>query len=153
METCSGITALIDQLIALFNRHCDDLPDALFDRQTQFVLNGLPFEERVGRPSSDPLVRLLTRGAAGYRFAAKGVRHAVPDAHIQRGEVSEIARDGRSVLTWQCWFSGHLRGTHERCETIFGAEFTLSSSGVVERAAVTIPEAVVARLHEARLRP
>ena len=82
----------VDELITLFNRHSMDLPDGFFSRQTQFVLNGIPFEERMGRSPNDPLVLMLTRGPAGYRFAAKAVQHAVPDAALQRGELSRTVK-------------------------------------------------------------
>ena len=89
METSARVVTAIDQLIELFNRRSDDLPDGLFDRRTQFLLNGLSFEERLGRSPSDPLVLMLARGPAGYRFALKAIVHAVPDARLQRGDIAE----------------------------------------------------------------
>jgi hypothetical protein len=56
MEAGSGVTPRIDQLIDLFNHRRGDLPAGLFDRRTQLVLNGRPFEEALGRSPSDPLV-------------------------------------------------------------------------------------------------
>jgi hypothetical protein len=153
METGAGVTPRIDQLIDLFNRRRDDLPDGLFDRRTQFVLNGKPFEETLGRSPSDPLVLMLARGPAGYRFTAKALLHAVPDARIERGDVSALARDGTTIVRWQCWLSGHLRGTHEATDTVFDAEFALTETGVVMRASVVVPEAQLDRIREARLRP
>ncbi len=153
MEAGSGMTPRIDQLIDLFNHRRDDLPDGLFDRRTQFVLNGRPFEETLGRSPSDPLVLMLARGPAGYRFSAKALLHAVPDARIARGEVSQLSRDGVVTVKWQCWLSGHLRGTHEAAETVFDAEFALTEAGVVARASVVVPEAQLERIREARLRP
>ena len=47
MAASPGVTRLID-LIELFNLRSQDLPDGFFTRQTQFVLNGIPFEERLG---------------------------------------------------------------------------------------------------------
>lgn len=153
MEASARLMGLVDELIALFNQRSEDLPDQLFDRRTQFVLNGVPFEESLGRPSSDPLVLMLTRGPAGYRLAAKAILHALPDARIERGEFSAEVVDGAHVLRWQCWLSGHLRGTGESTETVFDAEFAIASSGMVDRAAVTVDAVNLTRIREARLRP
>ncbi len=153
METSSRVVTAIDQLIDLFNRRSEDLPDGLFDRRTQLVLNGVPFEERLGRSPSDPLVLMLARGPAGYRFGLKAVLHAVPDARLQRGDISEAGVDEAGVLRWQCWLSGRLRGTQEPIETVFEAAFELGASGVVRCASIVLPETELARIRDARLRP
>jgi hypothetical protein len=153
MEASVRLMDLVDELIALFNRRSEDLPDHLFDRRTQFVLNGVPFEETLGRPASDPLVLMLTRGPAGYRLALKAILHAVPDARIERGEFSTAVEDGAHCLRWQCWLSGHLRGTGEAIETVFAAELAITPAGLVERAAVTIDEARLGPIKDARMRP
>jgi hypothetical protein len=152
MEASTRLMALVDELIALFNRRGEDLPDRLFDRRTQFVLNGIPFEETLGRSPSDPLVLMLARGPAGYRLIAKAAQHAIPDARVERGEYSWSSEAGKPQLRWQSWLSGHLRGTGETIETVFDAEFTLASSGCVERAAATIDETRLAVIREARMR-
>jgi hypothetical protein len=152
METGSPVTAAIDQLIDLFNRRSEDLPDGLFDRRTQFLLNGVSFEDRVGRSPSDPLVLMLARGPAGYRFALKAILHAIPDARLQRGNISEEGTDDGVVVRWQCWLSGRLRGTDEPVETVFDSAFDLGPAGVVRRASVVLPEPQLARLREARQR-
>src|SRR5262245_8098693 len=77
MAADAGLTAVVDRLIALFNRQSLDLPDGVFTRHTQFRLNGVPFEEMLGRSPDDPLVLMLARGPAGYRVTAKAVPHAV----------------------------------------------------------------------------
>src|SRR5690606_25379832 len=76
MAADAALIARLDELIALFNRKGMDVPDGLFDRRTAFVLNGDTFEALLGRPSPDPLVLMLTRGNAGFRFAAKSLQHA-----------------------------------------------------------------------------
>jgi hypothetical protein len=149
VDTGSALTARIDQLIALFNRRSEDLPDGLFDRRTQFTLNGVAYEAMLGRPASDPLVLMLTRGPAGYRFVAKAVWHAVPDARIERADIS--VADGR-VARVPCWLSGHLRDASEPADTQFDVELTVTENGVVERAALTVDESRLARLRAARLR-
>jgi hypothetical protein len=152
MAAEAALTALIDQLIELFNKRSMDLPDGFFTRNTQFALNGVPFEEMLGRASHDPLVLMLTRGPAGYRFTAKAVQHAVPDARLQRGELEEI-RDGEvPVLRGQCWLSGHYRGAGEAVELLIGIEFRLSG-GTVTRAHASVDPALLQQLQVARLRP
>src|SRR5262245_54861434 len=99
MAAGSRVTALVDQLVELFNTRSMDLPDGLFDRRTRFLVNGTAFEEMLGKPPDDPLVRMLTRGGAGYRFSAVAVQHAVPDATIERGELSETS----DAVRGDCW--------------------------------------------------
>jgi hypothetical protein len=139
----------LDELIALFNRHSMDLPDGFFSRQTQFVLNGIPFEARMGRSASDPLVLMLTRGPAGYRFAAKAVQHAVPDAALLRGELSRQGEGAEASLTGQAWLSGHLRGTGDAIEILIDLDLQLRGDTVL-RAAATLAENDLATLREAR---
>lgn len=145
------MTAL-DELIALFNRHSMDLPDGLFNRQTQFVLNGIPFEERMGRSPSDPLVLMLTRGPAGYRFAAKAVQHAVLDAQLRRGELSRQDAGAEASVTGQAWLSGRLRGTSEAVEIRIDVGLQFRGDTIV-RAAVTLADDDLATLRAARERP
>jgi hypothetical protein len=152
MEASVRLMGLVDELIALFNQRSEDLPDHLFDRRTQLVLNGVPFEETLGRPSSDPLVLMLTRGPAGYRLVAKAVLHAVPDARIERGEFATDVADGKHMLRWQCWLSGHLRGTGEPTETVFDVELVITAGGLVERAAAAVDEGHLGPIRDARMR-
>jgi hypothetical protein len=152
MAAGAALTALVDQLIELFNKRSMDLPDGFFTRNTQFVLNSVPFEERLGRASNDPLVLMLARGPAGYRFSAKAVQHAVPDAGLQRGELEET-RDGEmSILTCQCWLSGHYRGAGEPVEVLVGVELRLRG-GSVETAHASVDPALLQQLQAARQRP
>jgi hypothetical protein len=145
------VTAL-DTLIALFNQRSMDLPDGVFTRQTQFVLNGIPFEERLGRSPADPLVLMLARGPAGYRFLTKAVQHAVPDASVQRGEFREEPDHEDSVLAGQLWLSGHYRGTGDPVELL--AEIRIRSrAGSVSHVAATVAEQDVALMRDARNRP
>jgi len=147
----SKTEARIDQLIAIFNAKAMDLPDGLFDRQTQFVLNGSPFETLMGQPSTDPLVLMLTRGPAGYRFAAKALQHAVPDATIERGDVTLSGNS--ATLGGQLWLAGHFRGTGDAIHTVVRFACALTPAGRVERAAVTVDSGAMDKLREARLRP
>lgn len=148
----SGVIERIDALIALFNRGSLDLPDGLFDRRTQFCLNGTPFEAMLGRSPDDPLVLMLTRGAAGYRLTLKAVRHAVPDAVLERGPIAVSEEDGATVLRGQCWLSGRFRGAGEPINELVNVELRVGQRGAVDVASVAIPEDRLAAFREARAR-
>ena len=152
MAAGATLSAVVDQLIELFNKRSMDLPDGFFTRNTQFVLNGVPFENTLGRPPDDPLVLMLARGPAGYRFIAKAVQHAVPDATLQRGELQEASEGDAQVLTGQCWLSGHYRGAGELAELLVGVELRLRAS-IVLQARATVDPALLEQLQSARLRP
>jgi hypothetical protein len=151
MAASEVVTAFVDQLIALFNKRSMDLPDGYFTRHTQFLLNGVPFEEMLGRSAQDPLVLMIARGAAGYRFTAKAVQHAVPDATLQRGELQESPEAGSQVVRGQCWLSGHYRGTGEAAELLVAVELRLKG-GTLERASVSVDPERLQSLQQARLR-
>jgi hypothetical protein len=144
-----SLVALVDELITSFNTRSMDVPDRLFNRHTQFVLNGTPFEARLGRPI-DPLVLMLTRGAAGYRFAAVALQHAVPDAALARGELRATGDGGLTVIG-QAWLAGHLRETGDAIETVIDVEIEMSGD-TATRVAVTVNDVELARIQEARLR-
>jgi hypothetical protein len=150
MAASESVTTLVDELIALFNQRSMDLPDGYFTRHTQFRLNGVPFEEMLGRPPQDPLVLMIARGAAGYRFTAKAVQHAVPDAQLVRGELGLRSEGDLTVVTGQCWLSGHYRGTGDRVELLVDVELRLSGA-TLANANVTIDPALVERIQQARM--
>jgi hypothetical protein len=151
MAASEAMTALVDQLIDLFNHRSLDLPDGYFTRHTQFLLNDVPFEAMLGRSPDDPLILMLTRGPAGYRFTAKALQHAIPDATLQRGDIDETARDGGPVVRGQCWLSGHMRGGGEPVDVLVGIEMEFRGK-TIARVNATIETAAVARLQAARLR-
>ena len=152
MAAGAALIASVDQLIELFNKRSLDLPDGFFSRNTQFVLNGVAFEEMIGRASNDPLVLMLTRGPAAYRFAAKAVQHAVPDATVQRGELEETREGEAHVMKGQCWLSGHYRGSGELVELLVDIELRLSGD-TVEQAHASVDPVLLQQLQAARLRP
>lgn len=151
MAASEAVTALVDQLVTLFNQRSLDLPDGCFTRHTQFRLNGVPFEEMLGRPSEDPLVLMITRGSAGYRFTAKAVQHAVPDAKLVRGELVETGDGDGQIVTGQCWLSGHYRGTQDPIELLVDVELRFEGATLAS-ADVKIDRAVVQQLQQARIR-
>jgi hypothetical protein len=143
------LTEGIDQTIAFFNARKMDLPDGLFDRKTQFVINGAPFETLLGQPPTDPLVLMLTRGPAGFRFTTKTLQHAMPDARLERGDVSSHSPD----VAMQLWLSGTLRGTGEPVNSVVSVALRMAAAGHIEVAEATIDEGVLDQLRQARLRP
>lgn len=149
MAASESVKTLIDELIALFNQRSMDLPDGYFTRHTQFRLNGVPFEEMLGRSSQDPLVLMIARGAAGYRFTAKAVQHAVPDAELVRGELQQHSEGDLTVVTGQCWLSGHYRGSGDRVELLVDVELRLNGA-TLANANVTIDPALIERIQHAR---
>ena len=150
MAASESVTTLVDELISLFNQRSMDLPDGYFTRHTQFRLNGVAFEEMLGRSPQDPLVLMIARGAAGYRFTAKAVQHAVPDAQLVRGELQQRNEGGVTVATGQCWLSGHYRGTGDRVELLVDVELRLDGA-TLTNANVTINPALVERIQQARM--
>ncbi len=145
-----ALETAIDQIIGYFNARKLDLPDGFFDRRTQFVVNGAPFETLLGRSPTDPLVLMLTRGPAGFRFAAKALQHAIPDARLERGEV---VVDGDSFrIAIRLWVSGRLRGTGEAVNALVPIALTRAASGQVEVAEATVEESILDKIREARLR-
>ena len=107
MAAAEGVAAALDLVIEYFNARRMDLPDGLFDRKTQFVINGAPFETLLSTAPNDPLILMLARGPAGFRFTAKALQHAVPDATLERGDV---VTDGDPFkITSKVWLSGNSR--------------------------------------------
>ena len=151
MAPTESVTADIDRVIDYFNARKLDLPDGLFDRKTQFVINGAPFETLLGQPPNDPLVLMLTRGPAGFRFSTKTLQHAIPDAKLERGE---IVTDGdRRAITITLWLSGTLRGSGGAVNTVVPIVLKLAPAGYVEVAEATVEEPVLDKIRQARLLP
>jgi hypothetical protein len=151
MATAEALTDTLDRVIALFNARGMDLPDGLFDRRTQFLLNGAPFETLLGQPPTDPLVLMLTRGPAGYRFMAKALQHALPDARVERGEL--VTGDEPLRLTTRLWLSGTLRGTGDALNTVVDVTLKLGAPGRVEVAEAIVDAGDLDRLRAARVQP
>jgi hypothetical protein len=145
------VTARLDQTIALFNRRSMDLPDGLLDRRTQFLLNGTPFEAMLGRPADDPLVLMIARGPAGYRFAIKALQHALPDARVERGDLEDAAAAGEAFAV-ALRLSGHVRGQGQPLDAVARIRVSLGAAGAVARVDAAVEPSVVEILRAARLR-
>lgn len=148
MGTVESLIASIDQVIAFFNTRKMDLPDNLFDRKTQFVINGDAFEALLGQAHStnDPLILMLTRGPAGFRFTAKGLQHALPDARLSRGEVSSVANVVATTVT----LSGTLRDSGEAVDAPVEVTLRLTPAGTVEIAEARMDPATLEKIRQAR---
>ena len=147
MGAAETLTAAIDQVIAFFNNRRMDLPDGLFERKTQFVINGAAFETLLGQSPNDPLILMLSRGPAGYRFTAKALQHAVPDAQLQRGELASSPQH----VSFQLWLSGTLRDTNEAINTVVDVSLRLGpAGGSVDVAEARVDEAVLEKIRRAR---
>src|SRR5687768_10487638 len=94
----SALCDQLDVLIGCFNKRVMDVPDGFFDRNAQFTLNGRTFEAMLGRADDDPLIRMIARGAAGYRFAAKPLLHALETVLVSRLEFRTDSDRSRAVL-------------------------------------------------------
>lgn len=87
------------ELIAAFNRGSLDVPAGLFTPKTTFSLNGRSYESLLGGSPDDPLIRLLARGAAGYRTAAKALHYGLQQPVISIESLSDPDPSGRRILT------------------------------------------------------
>jgi len=150
MAAAEGLIAAIDLVIEYFNTRRLDLPDGFFDRKTQFVINGATFESLLSTAPNDPLVMMLARGPAGYRFTAKALQHAIPDAKVERGDV-QTGGDPFKVTT-KLWLSGKLRGTAEPINALVSVTLRLTPAGLIEAAEADITSADLEKIREARLR-
>jgi len=148
----------IDQVIAFFNARRMDLPDGFFDRKTQFLINGAPFETLLGQSPADPLILMLTRGSAGFRFTAKALQHAIPDARVDRPstppaqlvEPASLRASSPSAVSFRLRLSGTLRNTGEAIDTMADVTLSLNAAGVVETATAVIDEPTLSRIRDAR---
>jgi len=139
----------VDQVIAYFNARRMDLPDGFFDRKTQFLINGATFDSLLSSAPNDPLIMMLARGPAGYRFTAKALQHAVPDAKIERGD---LVTDGDPFkISTKLWLSGKLRGSSEAINALVNVAMRLTPSGLIESAEATVDAASLEKIRQARL--
>jgi hypothetical protein len=142
----SPLLQRLDELLACFNRRLMDVPDGLFDRNAQFTLNGVPFEALLGRGDDDPLIRMIARGPAGYRFAAKPLLHALETVLVSRTTFEEDGGHARSRLALR----GTLRGSGTVLDESVSVDLTLTGTGSVARADVLISDAGLDKIRIAR---
>ena len=150
MAASEGVIAAIDRVIEYFNARRMDLPDGFFDRKTQFLVNGASFESMLSATPDDPLVLMLARGPAGFRFAAKALQHAMPDCRLDRGDVDVTGYPG---ITTKLWLSGTLRGAGEAVNALVEITLRMAPAGPVEIAEAIIDPATLAKIKAARVSP
>lgn len=148
MATTEALIAALDRVIEYFNSRRMDLPDGLFDRRTQFVINGTPFETLLSAAPNDPLVLMLARGPAGYRFTAKALQHALPDAKLQRGDTG----GDPSTIATNVWLSGKLRGSGEAVNALVAITLRMAPAGHVAIAEAAMDPATLRSIQDARVR-
>ena len=141
-------------LLTLFNGQKTDLPDGVLHKDCVFRLNGRAYHDTLGRPISDPLVRLVGCGPAGYRFILAALRHAIdePRASLHEGSaVEHVTADGTQVHA-RGTLSGTLRGTAGPFAAEFGLSARADAEGHVIELAATLGDADVELILLARVR-
>jgi hypothetical protein len=94
---------------------------------------------------------MLARGPAGFRFTAKALQHAIPDARLDRGDV---ATDGDPFqVTLKLWLSGTLRGSGESLNSLVSVTLRLAPAGHVEIAEAQIDAGDLEKIRQARTTP
>jgi len=150
MAAPQTLTGQADQLIEYFNTRRMDLPDGFFDRKSKFVINGTPFEMLLSTEPDDPLIMMLARGPAGYRFTAKALQHAIPDARIDRGD---LITDGDPFkITTKLWLSGKLRASSEPINALVNVTLRLTSAGSIATAEAAMDPVDLEKIRDARRR-
>jgi len=144
--TSGEFVARVAEWVATFNRGSLDLPDGLLHKDAIFRLNGTAYDEMLGRPSTDPLVRLVARGPGGYRLLCKALQYTLgaPEIALRNFE----ARHG--LATGHVDVSGRLRDTDEAWVTNADVVMTIDIDGHVTELAVQMDDAAIARLGTAR---
>jgi hypothetical protein len=97
----------LHSLVAALNRGSLDVPAGLFTPRTTFTLNNRSYESILGGSPEDPLIRLLARGAAGYRTAARALQYALQRPVIRVDSISEP--DASGVRSASISVEGELR--------------------------------------------
>lgn len=132
--------------VVTFNRGSLDLPDGVLHRDAIFRLNGVAYEDTLGRPATDPLVRLVARGPGGYRLLARALQYALgsPEVVLRDFEIQ------RGLATGYADVTGHLRDTGDAWEATADVAMTVDIEGRVTELAVQMNPSSVARLQQAR---
>jgi hypothetical protein len=145
-------TTLLDRLsalVSLFGRGSLDLPDGVLTRDTVYRLNGVAYDDSLGRPG-DPLARLVGRGPGGYRFLLKALRFALPDALLAIGSLERTSLDAGCRLAGTARLAGTLRGTGETFDEPCGLALDYDAQGRLTIIHVTMEPEAIARIQAAR---
>jgi hypothetical protein len=143
-----GFEESLNALVAAFNRGSLDVPANFFTPRTTFVLNGRSYESILGGSPDDPLIRLLARGVAGYRTAARALQYALQRPVVAIESLSELNGSGCCIATVRV--QGELRDSNQP----FAAGATLRldrHQGELTRVDVRCAEDDLARIAASRL--
>lgn len=146
MLTHAEFVARMAEWVSLVNRGSLDLPDDLLHRQATFRLNGRAYDHLMGRPASDPIVRMVARGPGAYRLLFTAVQYALtaPEIALRDLDVS------RGLATCHADVSGVLRDTGEAWTTSIDLALMLDVDGRITEVGLQADPAVVSRIQRAR---
>jgi len=146
MLTPGEFVGRVAEWVASFNKASLDLPDGILHKDAVFRLNGRAYEETLGRPVTDPVVRLVARGPGGYRLLVKALQYTLtaPEIALRDFEIR------RGLATGHVDLSGRLRDTGEAWVGHADLVMTVDIDGRVTELAIQMDDAVVARLQRAR---
>ncbi len=139
----------VAEWMALVNRGSLDLPDDLLHRQATFRLNGVAYEDIMGRPVSDPLVRLVARGHGAYRLLLTALRYALTAPEVVLRDLSV----SRGLATAHAEVSGTLRDTGEPWTTSADLALVVDVDGRITEIGVQMDPDAVSRILRARSGP
>jgi hypothetical protein len=139
----------LSALVGLFDRGSLDLPDGLLTHGTVYRLNGVAYDDTLGRPG-DPLARLVGRGQGGYRFLLKALRFALPDARLAIGALERTSLDAGCRLAGRGRLEGTLRGAGAPFAEDVELAFTFDDDGRLLAIDATLAPEQVARIQAAR---
>lgn len=146
--TPASLAERLAQLLDYAHRGSLDLPAGLIDRGCIFRLNGVAYDDGLGRPAGDPMARLVGRGPAAYRFVLQGMRYAMPDLAVRLDDLQGPELDG--LVTAVATLTGTVRGTDQRVESSVDVALVLDGRGRLTEVGVQVPESVVRALVSAR---
>ncbi len=149
MLTPGEFGARVAEWMAYVNQGSLDLPGDLLHRQATFRLNGVAYEDIMGRPPTDPLVRLVARGPGAYRLLFTALRFALTTPEVAIRDL-DIAR---GLATGHVDLSGVLRDTGEAWTTSCDLVLIIDVDGRITEVGVQMDPAAVARIQRARAAP
>jgi len=139
-------------LVKAFNARSLDVPEGLLDRGCVFRLNGVTYEETMGRPVTDPIVRLVARGPAAYRFLAQALRYALPDAEVSLDVLVPDAAGRAPLVSTMATVEGTLRGGDTRLRARAAVALVVGETGLVQELAAMVNDDQVRAIRDARTR-
>ena len=143
----------VADLVTLFNRQKQDLPERSLHKDCVFRLNGRAYHEQLGRPPTDPLIRLIGCGPAGYRLLVGALRYAAgaPELFVHADQLREVMHaDRERTLTVRATLTGRFRHTHQTFNAECDLTVTADQSGSIREIAVTMGDPDVELLLAAR---